>query len=118
MKIRDQELIVVHFCLADRNHVVIRKISYDDLKKLLKDELAYLPSGEEFYSSKYIVNFEIHFNLFEKVEKLVKLEEENKQAELIIAKKELIDDLIKEKQYRMNEEYHTFLNEIIDDLKR
>lgn len=117
MKIRDQELIVVHFYLADRSNVFRRKISYDNLNKLLKDELSYLPSGEKFYSSKYIVNFETHFNLFEKVEKLVKLEEENKQAELIIAKKELIDDLIKEKQCRMNEEFSTFLNEIIEKLK-
>ena len=117
MKIRDQELIIVHFFLADRNNIFRRKTSYDNLKKLLKGELSYLPSGVEFYSNKYIVNFEIHFNLFEKVENLVKLEEKNKQAELIVAKKKLIDDLTSRKQFRMNEEYRIFLNEIIEDLK-
>ena len=137
MKIREQELIYAKIGTKKGEYCIQTLISYDTAVKLLNNELLFInknfpvfnnsiAKGDNYFYVKDNLDFvSFYFNLFERIEVLVDLEEQEKEAELILAKKELIDILNSEYKDLSNMANSRYANidtdlfhEIINNLKR
>ena len=97
MKIRDKKLVIV---LIEDSSVGLREImSYNTLRNILDGKVKFWTDDNRTFHSVYqIKDLFIKFDYLEDVEKLIELEENNEEAELIVAKRKLIYKLEDEKK--------------------
>ena len=127
MKIREQKLIWAEIIFKERTSCMKSAeycFSYDTMKKIINNELENIEVDvytRYSYSSKRIIPvknrvdfIDVYLDLFNKVENLIKLEEDSRETDLILAKKQLIDELIEESKDNIN---NRFVKEIINTLK-
>lgn len=94
MKFRDKNLILVRIKMTDRENFIDKIISYDTLEKILHKKVDYWVDKEGgFYASELTSTIIPEYGYLKDIKKLIKLEESNKEAELIVGKKKLIDKL-------------------------
>lgn len=122
MKIRDKNLVIVTVKMTDREDFLYRIISYDTLKKILNKTIEFWEdSYKNFYATSLTSVVSIKVDCLEDIEKLIELEDSNKEAELIVEKRKLIDKLENEKRNldsNWDSEWIKKLDEIIEELKK
>ena len=122
MKIRDKNLVIVTVKMTDREDFLYRIIPYDTLKKILNKTIEFWEdSYKNFYATSLTSVVSIKVDCLEDIEKLIELEDSNKEAELIVEKRKLIDKLENEKRNldsNWDSEWIKKLDEIIEELKK
>lgn len=121
MKIRDKNLVIVTVKMTDIEDFLYRIISYDTLKKILNKTIEFWEdSYKNFYATSLTSVVSIKFDYLNNVEKLIRLEDNNKEAELIVEKRKLIDKL-EDKKSNLDSNWDSeaikMLNEVIEELK-
>lgn len=122
MKIRDKNLVIVTVKMTDIEDFLYRIISYDTLKKILNKTIEFWEdSYKNFYATSLTSVVSIKFDYLNNVEKLIRLEDNNKEAELIVEKRKLIDKL-EDKKSNLDSNWDSeaikMLNEVIEELKK
>lgn len=122
MKTRNKDIVIVTVKMSDRENFSFRLISYDTLENILNKTVQFWEDAyKNFYATSLTSTLSIKFNYFENIEKLIKSEENNEEAELIVAKKKLIDKLkgkINNLDPKWNSKAIELLNEVIQELKK
>lgn len=121
MKIRNKNIVIITVKMNNSDNHFFSLISYDTLEKILNKKVEFWEDTyKNFYATSLTSTFSIKFNYFEDIERLIELEKNNEDAELIVAKKKLIDKL-KEKINSLNPHLNSkaieLLNEVIEELK-
>lgn len=121
MKIRNKNIVIITVKMNNSDNHFFSLISYDTLEKVLNKKVEFWEDAyKNFYATSLTSTFSIKFNYFEDIERLIELEKNNEDAELIVAKKKLIDKL-KEKINSLNPHLNSkaieLLNEVIEELK-
>lgn len=122
MKIRDKNIIVVIARVIGKEFSFYEIISYDTLQNILNKKVEFWEDGDKnFYSTSLTSSVSVIFDYLEDIERLIELEENNKEAELIVGKKKLIDKLngkINRMNSYMDDKKITVLNKVIEELKK
>lgn len=121
MKIRDENLVIVTVKMIDRENFLFKLISYDTLENILNKTVQFWEDAyKNFYATSLTSVVSIRFGYLNNVEKLIRLEENNKEAELIVEKRKLIDKL-EDKKSNLHSNWDSeaieMLNEVIEELK-
>lgn len=121
MKIRDENLVIVIVKMIDRENFLFKLISYDTLENILNKTVQFWEDAyKNFYATSLTSVVSIKFGYLNNVEKLIRLEENNKEAELIVEKRKLIDKL-EDKKSNLDSNWDSeaikMLNEVIEELK-
>lgn len=121
MKIRDENLVIVTVKMSDRENFSFRRISYDTLENILNKTVQFWEDAyENFYATSLTSVVSIKLGYLNDVEKLIRLEDNNKEAELIVEKRKLIDKL-EDKKSNLDSNWDSeaikMLNEVIEELK-
>lgn len=121
MKIRDKNLVIAAVKMSDREKFSFRRISYDTLENILNKTVQFWEDAyENFFATSLTSVVSIKLGYLNDVEKLIRLEDNNKEAELIIEKRKLIDKL-ESKKSNLNSNWDSeaikMLNEVIEELK-
>lgn len=109
--------------MTDRENFIDKIISYDTLEKILNKKVDYWVDKEGvFYASELTSTIIPEYGYLKDIKKLIKLEESNKEAELIVGKKKLIDKLENNREkINMNvfwaETENKRINAVIKELK-
>lgn len=123
MKFRDKNIILARIKMTDRENFIDRTISYDTLEKILHKKVDYWVDKEGgFYAAELTSTIVPEYGYLKDIKKLIELEENNKEAELILTRKEIIEKL-KNKRDNINklaywaETEFKRINAVIKELK-
>ena len=126
MKIRDQKLIVISFYLSDRKRRFEKRISYEEFTNIINYKINFLTDKAtgSFYSVRHMTSLFMPINYLDCIEDMIMLEEKGDEAELIILKKKLIEELMKSTEKfknpydRTDEIFISLVEKVVKELKR
>lgn len=126
MKIRDQKLIVISFYLSDRKRRFEKRISYEEFTNIINYKINFLTDKAtgSFYSVRHMTSLFMPINYLKWIEDMIMLEEKGDEAELIILKKKLIEELMKSIEKlknpydRTDEIFIPLVEKVIKELKK
>lgn len=94
MKFKDKNLILVMIKMTDRENSIDKIISYDTLEKILNKKVDYwVDERGAFYATELTSTILPEYGYLDDIKRLIELEENNKEAELILVRKKIIDKL-------------------------
>lgn len=126
MKIKDQKLIVISFDLSDRKRRFEKRISYEEFTNIINYKTNFLidEGTGSFYSVRHMTRLFMPINYLDWIEDMITLEEKGDEAELIILKKKLIEELMKSIEKlknpydRTDEIFIPLVEKVIKELKK
>lgn len=121
MKIRDKKLVIVS--IEDSSIGLEEIFSYNTLRNILDGKIKFWSDDNRVFHSVYKIKYLIiKFDYLKDIERLIELEEKNKEAELIVAKRKLIDKLENKKKEldpssHWDKRYIKLIDSVIEELK-